>query len=151
MSSNLGIHLRVEMDNAKISQLQFAGRIGLRQSTINAIINTGARPQPDSMAAIVRYDWPERSTGINLLMEHLRDEITRAQLKKSHPTARILMRSAVTDRPEIDHVLDSIRAHARSNPDLLRLLSDLLIILGEQREELPMVAEEKAKYTVRKK
>jgi hypothetical protein len=83
-------------------------------------------------------------------MEHLRDEITRAQLKKSHPTARILMRSTITDRPEIDHVLDSIRAHARSNPDLLRLLSDLLIILGEQREELPLVAETEHGYKTKR-
>lgn len=151
MKSNLGIHIAATLQANQISQLQLSKTIGIRQSTINAIINEGSRPQPDSLAALTGYDWPEKNSGVNLLLEHLRDEIDRARLRESHPKAHIQMKVVVTTDATIDNVIDSLRAHAQVNADVYKLLADLLTLLDDQDQQITKIAADpRASYKTKK-
>lgn len=147
MKTNFGIHLDAAIKAAGLSQLQFEKSSGIRQSTVNTIINMGRRPRSDTLASITGYDWPDDNLrGVSLLIEHLRDEINRSRLGETHPKTRITIEIHDTSSADIDTVLDSLRAHAQTNPDLARMLCDLLALLDEQERPNMLAAEPRANY-----
>lgn len=155
MGSNLGIHLSAELRAQDVSQLQFAGKIGVRQSTINAVINQGARPQPGTLKAIVRYPWKEQCAGVTLLIEHLHDEIHRANLSTVHPETKISISTNTTRRPSLDKTLNGIHAYAEADERVECFLADLLALLdgGAEREGItyPIVASDKSRRAAEEK
>jgi len=104
-----------------ISQAEMSRRIGVAQAAINRIINSGARPEPETQRVICTF-WPHPETNIRVTCERLRDEL--AMCGHQPEEVEISPRGASRDRAV--KVTARLAEIAADEPDLLAILADLL-------------------------
>lgn len=110
------------------NQSALALKAKISQPAINRLIQ-GTRPEVDTLAAICHvWDDENPADGITLLIEHLRDEIERANY--NHETINIAPRDG---SDKYDKLVDTLITAARIDPDIRALLQDLATLITRSK------------------
>jgi len=147
-STRLGRKLGRIMSRNGLTQLAFSQSADIANATVAKVRSYGMRPGPEMLKTLCNCPAIARADGVELLCEHLRDEIDRAGFLQDE-----IQISAGTVRPtvaEIDRDLDIIRDAVTEREDVRLLIHDLaLVVRSLQQTEAPMmlkVAEEREPF-----
>ena len=125
------------------TQPELARRAGMSHAGINRIENGNRRPDPATLRALA-HCWHDRAESARILIEHLRDEITRAGMTR----AGILMHvDGDGDRAHADHAMSRIReADPEAYAHLVELIEDLWRLISAAPIARNIAAESPAEY-----
>ncbi len=155
--TRLGDKISQIMARNNITQQTFAAGSKLSQGSIVRLESRQMRPGPETLYKLCHCTAITDADQIDILCEHLRDEIERGgKLQDSiaiNPANRNTLNYATFD--EIHKAADTITDIARSRPDVAALLLDLATVVQSlQNQQAPnltlMAAEPPATYTTKK-
>jgi transcriptional regulator with XRE-family HTH domain len=118
--------LLARLSASKLSQRDFARRAHIDPSTITKLVY-GMRPSVDALRAIVQHA-PTPTDGISILIAHLRDEITRAQVHQDAIEIEPTGTAAPSDLTLAD-ACSELRRIAKEDPPIRDLLIDLAVVV----------------------
>lgn len=126
---HLGTALANLISIKQISQSELSVQTKVSQPAINRLI-LGTRPEPGTLSAICQY-WEIKSDGLSLLIEHLRDEIERANYKTEsiHIEPRY-------DADNLTTLTETLISAARIDKDIRALLYDLGALITRSKLDL---------------
>ncbi|MDD3276780.1 MAG: helix-turn-helix transcriptional regulator [Kiritimatiellales bacterium] len=123
---HLGAALSNLISTKETNQTVLSQLSGISQPAINRLIQ-GTRPTVETLAALC-HAWKDPSDGITLLIEHLRDEIERADY--NHESISITPRDG---SDKYDQLADTLITAARIDPDIRALLQDLATLITRSK------------------
>ncbi len=140
--SNFGRAIGVAIETSGVPQMHVARRAGVSQTSLNRIINYARRPDPATLTALCHCWAPAEN--IRILIEHLRDEITRAQ----HASSTISIRPA--ESPTTEDIARMLALLDTYDPDaakhIRRLVSAMYRLVTDGLARPHRAAESPAEY-----
>jgi transcriptional regulator with XRE-family HTH domain len=123
--TNLAKTLESERSAAGLTQHKLAKLLGISRPGYNRLEGLGRRPEPETLAIICR-NWTDKTAGLRVLVEHLRDEVERARF----PDGTISMR-VTSDGVDLEHVAGMLRTMHARDPELYQHIHALIHALTD--------------------
>jgi len=147
----IGIAIEAALARHKWNRTTLAEKTNLTHPTISRLI-AGRRPTADILEAVC-HAWGNPKTEINILCEHLRDEIRRA----NRLTEEIMIAPTGANnagQQDVAKHLDIIRQEAKDNADVRHLIAELANMIERYQAAQPrryrMVAETQTEYKTKR-
>ncbi len=152
-STRLGRKLGRVMSRNGLTQLAFAKKANVANATVAKVRSYGMRPGPEMLHLLCNCPAIDRTDGVELLCEHLRDEIDRAGFLQDEITIDAGRARASVEA--IDRDLDAIREAVAEREDVRLLIHDLAVVVRSlQQTEAPSMlraAESTTEYRTKKR
>ncbi len=114
-----------------ITQSQFADECGIAPSTLTAYLHRNKRPEKSVLQRICARTFVSPSGSLSIMKGHLNDELRGAGLTRSD--MRMEHDDMPLPKPEVERLVDTLRARLYIDPRVMRMVEDLCGILTDPR------------------